>query len=101
MPTMIPLHICGPHRPDASRDQVKEYVSTPPGCRLENMLCALQPPTAEMELQLPRSKLRCAEYPRQLPAGKIRVGSILPATLDRKSTRLNSSHRCISYAVFC
>src|SRR5437762_9073812 len=26
----------------------------------------------------------------------------LPAILaDRKSTRLNSSHRCISYAVFC
>src|SRR5437762_8779918 len=24
-----------------------------------------------------------------------------PAVLDRKSTRLNSSHRCISYAVFC
>src|SRR5437879_11613749 len=23
------------------------------------------------------------------------------ATEDRKSTRLNSSHRCISYAVFC
>src|ERR1017187_2820593 len=23
------------------------------------------------------------------------------AFLDRKSTRLNSSHRCISYAVFC
>src|ERR1017187_1256005 len=23
------------------------------------------------------------------------------ALLDRKSTRLNSSHRCISYAVFC
>src|SRR5437762_9506333 len=23
------------------------------------------------------------------------------AWLDRKSTRLNSSHRCISYAVFC
>src|SRR5436189_2790363 len=23
------------------------------------------------------------------------------ANLDRKSTRLNSSHRCISYAVFC
>src|SRR5437763_11240173 len=22
-------------------------------------------------------------------------------TIDRKSTRLNSSHRCISYAVFC
>src|ERR1017187_10660400 len=25
----------------------------------------------------------------------------LIARLDRKSTRLNSSHRCISYAVFC
>src|SRR5437764_6016724 len=24
-----------------------------------------------------------------------------PRRLDRKSTRLNSSHRCISYAVFC
>src|SRR5437879_7738134 len=23
------------------------------------------------------------------------------AVIDRKSTRLNSSHRCISYAVFC
>src|SRR5437762_13139424 len=26
---------------------------------------------------------------------------ISPAEVDRKSTRLNSSHRCISYAVFC
>src|SRR5437762_7827227 len=25
----------------------------------------------------------------------------LPQESDRKSTRLNSSHRCISYAVFC
>src|SRR5437879_8088781 len=24
-----------------------------------------------------------------------------PNRIDRKSTRLNSSHRCISYAVFC
>src|SRR5437762_4781641 len=24
-----------------------------------------------------------------------------PYAIDRKSTRLNSSHRCISYAVFC
>src|SRR5437762_757964 len=26
---------------------------------------------------------------------------LVPLVLDRKSTRLNSSHRCISYAVFC
>src|SRR5437879_9826569 len=29
------------------------------------------------------------------------VSTITPAARDRKSTRLNSSHRCISYAVFC
>src|SRR5437763_6562169 len=28
-------------------------------------------------------------------------GSIAETEQDRKSTRLNSSHRCISYAVFC
>src|SRR5437764_15341209 len=28
-------------------------------------------------------------------------GTTIRAVLDRKSTRLNSSHRCISYAVFC
>src|SRR5258708_8936350 len=32
-------------------------------------------------------------------AGKIRSG--VRSTLDRKSTRLNSSHQIISYAVFC
>src|SRR5437763_8993797 len=30
-----------------------------------------------------------------------RPGGRSTATPDRKSTRLNSSHRCISYAVFC
>src|SRR5437763_16844379 len=35
---------------------------------------------------------------------RIAVGSLYPPPqlyTDRKSTRLNSSHRCISYAVFC
>src|SRR5437762_7474705 len=31
--------------------------------------------------------------------GKIKVWN--DPAIDRKSTRLNSSHRCISYAVFC
>src|SRR5437763_8734279 len=30
-----------------------------------------------------------------------RIPRILAYPTDRKSTRLNSSHRCISYAVFC
>src|SRR5437764_7432789 len=29
------------------------------------------------------------------------IRSMIGAMEDRKSTRLNSSHRCISYAVFC
>src|SRR5437763_9749035 len=29
------------------------------------------------------------------------AATALPSVSDRKSTRLNSSHRCISYAVFC
>src|SRR5437764_10484797 len=33
--------------------------------------------------------------------GAATTTSTLPAGPDRKSTRLNSSHRCISYAVFC
>src|SRR5437879_8739654 len=31
--------------------------------------------------------------------GKVELNEL--AATDRKSTRLNSSHRCISYAVFC
>src|SRR5437764_12513464 len=45
---------------------------------------------------------------RQLESPRARVGGEGRALLDigerqedRKSTRLNSSHRCISYAVFC
>src|SRR5437762_4397045 len=33
--------------------------------------------------------------------GEAHVEGTEPIVKDRKSTRLNSSHRCISYAVFC
>src|SRR5437762_9872132 len=33
--------------------------------------------------------------------GRVGGGPRLVSEGDRKSTRLNSSHRCISYAVFC
>src|SRR5437762_8655631 len=47
--------------------------------------------TTEPEKVLSTIKSRTHHYPfRPIP----------PGTLDRKSTRLNSSHRCISYAVF-
>src|SRR5437764_7449403 len=33
--------------------------------------------------------------------GEVATQQARPQGKDRKSTRLNSSHRCISYAVFC
>src|SRR5437763_10256951 len=43
-----------------------------------------------------KKKKACSQQPLSL-----RRGSHQGAEVDRKSTRLNSSHRCISYAVFC
>src|SRR5437879_10419858 len=36
-----------------------------------------------------------------LQNGVVDFAARCTTALDRKSTRLNSSHRCISYAVFC
>src|SRR3712207_7704751 len=54
---------------------------------------------------------RCAVDPSQLAAPNplveqsqipsVRVGELAKIAVDRKSTRLNSSHANISYAVFC
>src|SRR5205085_11274025 len=38
---------------------------------------------------------------REIPAETLRRKMATPPPLDRKSTRLNSSHSQISYAVFC
>src|SRR5437588_8381068 len=38
---------------------------------------------------------------RFLPGGPGHLGRLFHDLLDRKSTRLNSSHTVISYAVFC
>src|SRR5437764_8044386 len=48
---------------------------------------------------LPRERRPAAGAWARHPTGRRRAASV-PAR-DRKSTRLNSSHRCISYAVFC
>src|SRR5690606_39812619 len=39
--------------------------------------------------------------PAYFPMARAIIGGLLFSTLDRKSTRLNSSHVKISYAVFC
>src|SRR5437764_10188103 len=51
------------------------------------------PPPASTSLHHPDIHAEYVKY----PSGK----DTITAYLDRKSTRLNSSHRCISYAVFC
>src|SRR5437762_11070224 len=43
---------------------------------------------------------RAKDFPAKQPHKIHRIVMFTPLT-DRKSTRLNSSHRCISYAVFC
>src|SRR3989475_677999 len=54
-----------------------------------------------MAARIPAAKIRSSlrRLKQQLPRG--RALSELRITADRKSTRLNSSHSQISYAVFC
>src|SRR5437762_8237888 len=40
-------------------------------------------------------------YHEVLEREQAKLRELMNTVLDRKSTRLNSSHRCISYAVFC
>src|SRR5437764_7952038 len=50
----------------------------------------------------PKTKTAALEWlGRMKQSRKICLRLLLSQKQDRKSTRLNSSHRCISYAVFC
>src|SRR5437879_8749163 len=63
-----------------------------------------RPPTSTLfpYTTLFRSYTYRAVTPEVLASRGPRISSShLASTPDRKSTRLNSSHRCISYAVFC
>src|SRR5438270_9415449 len=53
------------------------------------------PPGADRAASLP------ADGPPRAPATRAAGGLALMERIDRKSTRLNSSHSQISYAVFC
>src|SRR5439155_12290643 len=57
---------------------------------------------AEEDGQQPPRRLQRAYYRRTGRTGTLRsFGTEAVGTKDRKSTRLNSSHVAISYAVFC
>src|SRR5437879_8397898 len=58
--------------------------------------------TPEFTLDLVRSSQTVAGLkPKAAPEFDFTPGDLLVERSDRKSTCLNSSHRCISYAVFC
>src|SRR5207249_6594854 len=46
-------------------------------------------------------RTNCAANPQEVPANEMVRCNCQRNSLDRKSTRLNSSHVSISYAVFC
>src|SRR5437762_9643059 len=57
-----------------------------------------RPAFKHSDLVVPRTNRLTGDKKISLPDGICRRRR---GTEDRKSTRLNSSHRCISYAVFC
>src|SRR5437762_10957856 len=58
-------------------------------------------PDALTRLTKPSGNAAVAYAPVTLFSFFLKIGMTLYGGGDRKSTRLNSSHRCISYAVFC
>src|SRR2546430_8191958 len=58
------------------------------------------PPTFSTSSRPPRLLLRRRRAKAPVPAPQVSLSLIVSET-DRKSTRLNSSHSQISYAVFC
>src|SRR5437667_6358198 len=64
-------------------------------------LCCRRSPNVRVQISLKRFQPRRNRFRRRKLSGN-RVGSDCAAAgRDRKSTRLNSSHITISYAVFC
>src|SRR5437764_8914238 len=61
-------------------------------CVLVGGVSLVNPPFKASQLAL---------LPQVLEGDRFVVGMGIRSMTDRKSTRLNSSHRCISYAVFC
>src|SRR3989442_3079373 len=58
----------------------------------------------EVDSATPRAKFVVLEVTKWVPEGDLTFDEVrdrIRDTLDRKSTRLNSSHVRISYAVFC
>src|SRR5437763_11403490 len=82
-------------------------IRPPPRSTLFPYTTLFRSPTAQDVMPHERATLRIVvdqQDPHMFSVGAPRARRARPpprASRDRKSTRLNSSHRCISYAVFC
>src|SRR5437762_9039156 len=87
---------------DFGSSKSQRSVSTPHICNCDSN-------SEDEKRETPITRRETPAISDALLAMRARVGPIFPPTpkmtmsssRDRKSTRLNSSHRCISYAVFC
>src|SRR5437762_9138791 len=93
------------------KEMMSKPVTSADECRKKRSSCVCcGQPSVEWhhsadENQVSRTSSSCLSALADLPAffaasSALRATKTCPAS-DRKSTRLNSSHRCISYAVFC
>src|SRR5438309_4345409 len=67
-------------------------------CDWSSDVCSSDLPRHDEAGALPLGRLRTAVVPPRRQQREVAAG---PRCEDRKSTRLNSSHSSISYAVFC
>src|SRR3712207_8894660 len=74
-----------------------------PGCALEDVEITLEDSTLTLSGTRKGAPEEASYYLAELPYGEFRGSVTIPEGVDadRKSTRLNSSHANISYAVFC
>src|SRR2546430_11519010 len=78
--------------------ELDQCLQAPVDCGLRNRGTAFEPELAQRQRRMSKTQLRGLSQPRRELVQTVLAPE--PAQ-DRKSTRLNSSHSQISYAVFC
>src|SRR5207244_11414077 len=99
----LDMRACRELESDTSRWRVSSLPSTtPPRFPYTTLFRSEAPKARSGALQTrDRHKLRCKHRAWGGPGSAVHRAVACGNTEDRKSTRLNSSHQIISYAVFC
>src|SRR5437763_12917910 len=87
---------------NTAAEQAQKRLNKPPGFELVERARALAPLIAREANEIERTRRLTPPVVSALIENGL-YRALMPRSQggDRKSTRLNSSHRCISYAVFC